>query len=175
MKAKYKNAIRSKMLIRNALITLLNKKPLSDISVTDIVKFADTNRGTFYNHYSNPLDILEEIKNELMEKLSVVLKNSKNTSSIDDLLDIINSYFLENEKDYKIIVNAIPYSVVEKIKHNFIEEITKIDLNGTSLVTVHFAVNGLVGLYLDYLKDNVPFSYQEVIKSSKEIIHKLFL
>ena len=92
MKAKYKNAIRSKMLIRNALITLLNKKPLSDISVTDIVKFADINRGTFYNHYSNPLDILEEIKNELMEKLSVVLKNSKNTSSIDDLLDIINSY-----------------------------------------------------------------------------------
>ena len=75
------------------------------------------------------------------DELIELLKKMKNEISIIFISHKL--YFLENEKDYKIIVNAIPYSVVEKIKHNFIEEITKIDLNGTSLVTVHFAVNGL--------------------------------
>ena len=127
MKAPYKNAIRSKMLIRNAMITLLNKKSLSEISVSDIVKVASINRGTFYNHYSNPTEILKEIQDELMEKLSQGLKNLTKAEGIDELIDVITDHFLKNEKDYKIIINAIPMSLVDNIKKEFIEKINKIN------------------------------------------------
>lgn len=175
MKAPYKNAIRSKAMIRKAMLTLLNKKQLSDISVTDIVKLANINRGTFYNHYNNPLEILEEIKNELIQKLSELLASSKTPNSIDDLLDVFNEYFLKNEKDYKTIVKSIPYSFVENIKYSFIQEVSKIDLGKTSIISVYFAVNGLIGLYMDYLKENLPFNSQDIITMSKEFVHKLFL
>ena len=174
MKAPYKNAIRSRKLLREALISLLSKKQISDISVTEIVELAGINRGTFYNHYNNPLDILDEIREELTEKLSLVLSTISKNSNIDELLDKINEYFLENEEDYRVIVKAIPYSAVEKMKHNFIEEITKINLHGISPVSIYFVVNGLIGLYLDYLKNNLPFTYSDIIKSTKTIVHKLF-
>lgn len=174
MKAPYKNAIRSRKLLREALISLLSKKQISDISVTEIVELASINRGTFYNHYNNPLDILDEIREELTKKLSRVLSTTNKNTNIDELLDKINKYFLENEKDYRTIVKSIPYSAVEKMKHNFIEEITKITLDKISPASIYFVVNGLIGLYLDYLKNNLPFAYSDIIKSTKIIVHKLF-
>ena len=62
MKATYKNALRSKQLIRQALIALLDKKgSMSEVTVSDICHEANINRGTFYNHYGNTTDVLEEI------------------------------------------------------------------------------------------------------------------
>ena len=174
MKAPYKNAIRSKMLIRNAMITLLNKKSLSEISVSDIVKVASINRGTFYNHYSNPTEILKEIQDELMEKLSQGLKNLTKAEGIDELIDVITDHFLKNEKDYKIIINAIPMSLVDNIKKEFIEKINKINNYKVDPIVVYFAINGLTGLYLDYLKDNVSFNINDIRKITKSIISNIF-
>ena len=97
MKAPYRNSIRSKKLIREAMIQLLNKKSLTDITVSDIVKTANINRGTFYNHYGNPIDVLEEIKEELMQKLSTTLKISKEKKDVDSFLSIVLEHFKKNE------------------------------------------------------------------------------
>lgn len=59
MKATYRNSVRSKELIRSALITLLEKKQdITNITVSDIVKTANINRGTFYNHYNNLIKVI---------------------------------------------------------------------------------------------------------------------
>ena len=61
MKKEYRNKIRSKQLIRNAVIELLDKKGnLSSITVSDVVEKANINRGTFYNHYNNVMEVIEE-------------------------------------------------------------------------------------------------------------------
>lgn len=65
MKQPYRNSERSKQMIKDALISLLNKKSLSEVTVADIVRTASINRGTFYNHYGNPIEILEEMKQEI--------------------------------------------------------------------------------------------------------------
>ncbi len=59
MKATYRNSVKSKKLIRSALITLLEKKQeITNITVSDIVKTANINRGTFYNHYNNLIKVI---------------------------------------------------------------------------------------------------------------------
>ena len=174
MKAPYKNATRSKILIRNAMISLLNKKNLSEICVSDIVKVADINRGTFYNHYNNPVEVLKEIQDELMEKLSQGLKNISKSEGIDELISVITDHFLKNEKDYKIIVKAIPMSIVDKIKQEFIEKINKINNHKVEPIIVYFVINGLTGLYLDYLKDNVSFNSNDIKQITKSIISNVF-
>ena len=70
MKKEYRNKIRSKQLIRNAVIELLDKKGnLSSITVSDVVEKANINRGTFYNHYNNVMEVIEESKNESMKMI----------------------------------------------------------------------------------------------------------
>ena len=60
-KAEYKSAKRSRHLIHSALFDLMGEKPFEKITVTDIVKRADINRGTFYAHYANVPDVLQHL------------------------------------------------------------------------------------------------------------------
>ncbi len=50
--------------IRDALMELLNIKPYSKISVTEICRLAEINRGTFYIHYYDVDDVLDDILNQ---------------------------------------------------------------------------------------------------------------
>ena len=42
---------RTKKLLRQALTRLMQQKDFKSITVTDVVREADINRGTFYAHY----------------------------------------------------------------------------------------------------------------------------
>ncbi|WP_077618463.1 TetR/AcrR family transcriptional regulator [Bacillus sinesaloumensis] len=61
--------IKSKRAMKDAILVLLNEKDYEEISITDIVRVADLNRGTFYKHYQYKEDILNEILNEVIEDL----------------------------------------------------------------------------------------------------------
>ena len=47
-------------LMNQALISLLEKKDIDFISITELTKKAGVNRSTFYLHYDNIYELLEE-------------------------------------------------------------------------------------------------------------------
>ncbi|MCF0137184.1 MAG: TetR/AcrR family transcriptional regulator C-terminal domain-containing protein [Oscillospiraceae bacterium] len=57
----------TKKAIRESFLDLLEQKPIEKISVTEICKRADINRGTFYSHYSDPFELKESLERELMD------------------------------------------------------------------------------------------------------------
>lgn len=67
----------SKQMIRLALFQLLNEKDLSVITVTDICKIADLNRGTFYKYYQNVNDLFYQIEKDFTENLRTLLKETE--------------------------------------------------------------------------------------------------
>jgi AcrR family transcriptional regulator len=54
--------------MNQALIALLEKKDIAFISVTEITQKAGVNRSTFYLHYENIYDLLEETIENLNKK-----------------------------------------------------------------------------------------------------------
>ena len=56
------------MFIRQALLTLLKEKPLQNITVRELCQAAGINRGTFYTHYRDIYDLMEQIEEELTEE-----------------------------------------------------------------------------------------------------------
>ncbi len=72
----YKNDQRTrltKMLIRKALTSLLSQKPIQSISVKELCEVAGVNRGTFYAHYTDIYNLLEQIEEEMMHDFQAVL------------------------------------------------------------------------------------------------------
>lgn len=55
----------TKKLLREALTTMLTEKPLRSITVKELCSRAALNRGTFYAHYADVYDLLEQIEAEL--------------------------------------------------------------------------------------------------------------
>lgn len=64
----------TKKAIRESFLDLLEKKPLEKISVTEICKNADINRGTFYSHYSDPFELKASLEQELADIFSETTK-----------------------------------------------------------------------------------------------------
>lgn len=60
---------KSQRIIRHAFLEMLNQKSFNKITVTEIICKADLGRSTFYAHYEDKYQLLEEIENELISGL----------------------------------------------------------------------------------------------------------
>ena len=90
----------SRQLLRSALIVLLKEKNINKISVREICDAAEINRTTFYKHYGNPYDLLEDIENSLLEELSSkICPGSKNCMA--QILKIID----QKTEVYRLLAN----------------------------------------------------------------------
>ena len=77
----------TKTVIRQALFDLLQEKPITKITVTDICKMADINRSTFYSYYEDVYALLTSIQNELFENVVFTLASE---NWFEDLLKLVD-------------------------------------------------------------------------------------
>jgi len=69
LKANDLRVVKTKQALHNALMTLLSEKPLENISIAELCRVANVNRGTFYLHYEQKEGLFEEYFHEIMEDL----------------------------------------------------------------------------------------------------------
>lgn len=60
---------KTKQLIQTSFMQILEYKSFESITVGDITKTAQINRGTFYLHYKDKFDLLDQIERQLFEDL----------------------------------------------------------------------------------------------------------
>ncbi len=71
---KNKRSESAKSAIQEALIQILEVKPLDRITISELSDAAGVNRKTFYAHYSKIEDVAVEIQNELSENVDLFLQ-----------------------------------------------------------------------------------------------------
>ncbi len=85
----------TKKMLANTLISLMKKKSLSKISISEIVKICQINRKTFYYHFA---DIYELLEWHLEQEIDPLIDTTNLLNPLDDFDKIfkISSDFLEN-------------------------------------------------------------------------------
>ena len=58
----------TKQVIREAFFQLLREKGFAKMSVADICRIAEINRGTFYLHYVDKFDLLDAMIDEALDE-----------------------------------------------------------------------------------------------------------
>ena len=94
-----KRVRRTRRIIRDALVELMERKPVERITVTELCALADINRNTFYAHYASPEDVLHEIDAEMMEELSVLLRGHPD----GDVTKVVLAHVREHRKLYRLL------------------------------------------------------------------------
>lgn len=64
---------KTKKQLRQGLTKLLEEKSVKDITVRELSDLVDINRGTFYLHYKDVFDMVEQIEKEMFENFRSVL------------------------------------------------------------------------------------------------------
>lgn len=98
-----KRVIQTRQKLRTALLTLMQRKPVSQITVKEICDEALTNRNTFYAHYGAPVDILVQIQQEYNEKMQLLRQEAIRTGDVQTLILGIMNTLLEN-RDFSMVL-----------------------------------------------------------------------
>ena len=157
---------RTKLAIREALITLINEKGFDATLVSDIAELADINRGTFYVHYQDKYDLLEKTQTEIIENIqNIVLKvndlNPFNVYNLEEPLPFIVSifeYIKENADLMHALLNlegGTPFQVrIRKIiEENLRLEFLSILKEKDFLVPSHYLISYVVSAHFGVIQD----------------------
>lgn len=177
----YRNAVRSKKLIRGAFIELLSEKDISKITVVDVVKRAELSRNTFYAHYQDVYAVLEEIENDFIIEMNRYLDDAIKSHSFMEPLPLLEKFQKFIEKDLEtnklLLANQSANVFCEKLKRIFIarvvEKLQTTPVKDTQgfLVFLECLTGGFISLYQKSLKGETSLTLDEVTKE----INKIFV
>ena len=92
---------RTRALLRQGLIQLMETKDIKDISVKELSDLADINRGTFYLHYNDIYDMLGKMEDELFTEFNEILDRTLTTEAISSETTLQEIFaFLERNRDF---------------------------------------------------------------------------
>ena len=97
----------SKMLLKNALMDLLKENgSVEKISVRELCSVAELNRSTFYAHYNEPKDLLNEIENELLDSTEQHLERIGQEDDMGAHRYILSflKYIKSNDKQFRTLL-----------------------------------------------------------------------
>jgi AcrR family transcriptional regulator len=154
MKKEDRRTTYTKQIIRETFMGLLQQKPIGKISVTEICAAAEISRSTFYLHYSDCYQILEELQNEFCDKLIEAIKPHAKNTPMDSMLDTHD--IIRNNNDLYMILMRTEYPM-----HAFKKFIT---FGKKILIEQMFAGTTLSSEEQDWLADYIigaDFAYDQ--------------
>ena len=152
--------------IKSTFIKLLNQKPLSKISVKDIVDNCGVSRNTFYYYFEDIPALLEEIITDLADDL---VKRHPTFDTLEQCIDIIFKFALENKTAvlhiYRslgreiydgFLIKACEYAVTEYINVLFSD--LDIDEQQKNSI-IRLTKCALVGVCIDWISGGMKEDY----------------
>ncbi len=182
MKVKNANASskKTRKIIKEKFAELMQeKKNLSHITVTELVRRAEITRASFYTHYDSIYDVAQDLQNETME---ILVNNSRNIQSLIDIeyyLDDVFGYLKEQENIYKMILasddpNYFTHRLnilINKRLHEFLIATHHEDL----FLKMTFYVDGCMDMLIKYFRNELSISLDELNEFIKEVFKTLFI
>ena len=162
---------RTKALLSQGLIQLMEEKDIRDISVKELTDLADINRGTFYLHYTDIYDLLAQMEDELFVEFNELLDRTMKEGGGGHspgrvLLEVF--CFLERHWDLARVMTGPhgDFSLVNRLKSLVEKRI------GGILASKHrdcdclymeaFVISGCVGVIETWLDQPEPASPEEM-------------
>lgn len=180
-KKEYRNARRSRMLIRDAFMALLQEKPFEKITATDIINRADVNRSTFYAHYPDVRGLVEEILDEIVDSSTKLVKELNYQNLFQNPRPFVEKLVTVGEK-YRGLYGLINqsnfvYQQTNRLKSAFIEKTLNAPEIPESLrqnkkfeIRTHFFIGGIFNTYQQWILGALECSGEEIVTEISELI-----
>lgn len=157
--------------IRSALFHLLETKKLKQITVTDICRLADINRGTFYKYYNDVPDLFSKIESSIVkETCETIRENCLEHFSVERLISNSLDLIVEN-RDFTHILTKNPTETqfLQKIISSFRPQLIETMLENIPELTQEmselyfdFILGGTVNLLLQWMKNDFEIPVEQM-------------
>ncbi|MEZ4668688.1 MAG: TetR/AcrR family transcriptional regulator [Anaerolineae bacterium] len=159
--------VRTRQLLRTALLQLIHERGLEAVNVQDITERATLNRATFYLHYTDKDDLLLQTLNDVLDELTTLPMPVSPTNPSAPEPERIGAFFVglfqhvaNNADFYRIMLGADSTAAYAARIQAYVEDIglrwfarSVRHHNGTHLsVSPELMVSVLSGAYIGMIK-----------------------
>ncbi|WP_242637725.1 MULTISPECIES: TetR/AcrR family transcriptional regulator [Bacillaceae] len=174
-----KRVMRTKRLIRDALTVLMEEKGFEGVTVRNLTEKAKINRGTFYLHYRDKYDLLEQSEEEILQGIEKLIKKfdpieaiafTSQSEPVPVILKLFE-YFQDNSSFMKVILGpkgnaAFQVKLKELIKKMFLQKIAENLKREDILVPLEFFIayvsSAHLGVVQQWLESNMEKTPREM-------------
>ncbi|MEQ2526665.1 TetR/AcrR family transcriptional regulator [Robertmurraya yapensis] len=175
--------IKSKQALKESLLSLMQEKDFKEITITDIVKLADLNRGTFYKHYQYKDDILEEIIDDVITDLTNSYREPYKSIDTFDVRNLSSSaikifdHVSKYGSFYTLIVKStslsgFQYKICEVIKNLALQDLYD-NVTGQKInreIQASFYAYAIFGMIIEWVNQGFSYSSNYMAEQLLEII-----
>ena len=174
-------------MIKDAFLELINTMDFEKISVTNITQMAKISRSTFYLHYEDKYDLLEQIEDEILDglkkiganiHLDEIVENGLTHEKPFSLLLQIYEYVKKNQQFFKAILcnNGDPYfyyklnkSIKFVYEQNIDEKRFKIPKN----YAIAFVIAVQTSIISEWIKSGMKESPEEMVSMITQLMNNV--
>lgn len=148
--------------IKASFLKLLNERPLTKITVRDIVEDCGINRNSFYYHYRDIPALLEEL---ITEQADIIMKKYPSISSLEEAFRAALEFSMENKRAVLHIYNSVSRDNFEQYALRICGYVVNTYAASTlkdkgiseedTKALCRFIKCSLFGLYIDWLGGNM--------------------
>jgi len=177
--------IRTRKLLSNAMLELLEKESIDEISIKEICDKAMVHRTTFYKHFNDKYDLFNyvfvEMNNELSEKArnNIEIESSKQMYSV--MVQTIFDFLSEKGNQLKNIMihndNSILKTMfcqsLEKSIERFANEYQSVN-NVPSRIISTFYIGAIISLAVFWIHNPHKYTKEQMIAYTNKLIDEEF-
>ncbi len=180
-KAEYRSAIRSRKLITRALADLLQEKPLDKITVTDVVRRAEVNRGTFYAHYADIPSVLRCLIEQIFDRIrQAVFDQAHQPPDLPHVLLAAIQEILEEDTEFcrKVMTSSasaqLEDQLVQLVLDYLLQHEDQFGFGNHEQydLTIRFCAGGLTTLYRTWFAGGMPISLEELTHQAELLLNR---
>ncbi|AKP67064.1 TetR/AcrR family transcriptional regulator [Companilactobacillus ginsenosidimutans] len=154
----------TQQVIQDTVLSLLENKRISNITVTEVCKIADINRTTYYRYYDDIFQCVDTIETEFLNSIEI----DQNMSPTEAISLLLNAFY-ERRKLSNLVFIEGKTKVLDKMQSAMSGRKPDVanDLGGYQEV---YVMLGMQGILKKWVKDGMPQTPDELTK----IIVKIF-
>ncbi len=171
----------TKRLLKEALLRLLKKQELKQITITGLCEEAGINRITFYRHYETPRDVLDEICRDLFRELQQELQPPTSLQDFKRYIEDMCTYLYKHsdivllllhcssEMDATAFIKEMYSFVIDEYSN--IPELQEYDPDSIRLMATYFGGGGYF-LLRQWLTEDIQKSPKEIASLVYQLTYK---
>ena len=168
-----KRSLRTRSLIKRAVIIQLKTKRPDEIGVSEVTKLATVSRNSFYTHYNTINDVLDDIFSDIITQFDNIMSKYSYDDFVNDPYHALKemSYIILNHQAFsKHVVfsknsNLFVQGLIDALTDKFYQ--IYLGTRGTSNIKVKYLISFLVAGCLEFIykwfKDGNSDNFDDVL------------
>lgn len=160
--------IKTRRAIQAAFLKLMKEKGFTAVTVKDIIQEAEINRSTFYAHYEDKYDLLDNIENDLLNRINEteirtdILRTNGDNESFEEVVKGRAQMLIENGQLIALLFseNGDP-TFAGKLGDSIYRLWQSAEVSGRFILPDQYAIAVLIGMLTGLFSEWIRGGFRE--------------